>query len=71
MVFGLLVIAVGVIALLVKTDVISGSIWSYFWPTALIIIGLSFLFGRMFRFRRWRWFGCCMPWDDRDKSTKE
>ncbi len=60
MVEGLVVIDVGVIALLVRTGLITGSIWSYFWPTALIIIGLPIIFGRMFRFRRWRWFGFCM-----------
>ena len=71
MVFPLILIAIGVIALLVKLDVLSGSIWSYTWPAILIILGLSFLFGRMFRRRPWRWFGCCMPWGDRDKTGKE
>jgi hypothetical protein len=71
MVFGLLLVAAGVIALLVKAGVIAGSIWSYFWPTALIIIGLSFLCGRFFRRRYWRWFGWRTPWDDRDRDRKE
>jgi len=70
MVFGLILVAVGVIAILVKTDVLSGSIWDYVWPTALVIIGLSFFFGRFQRRRRW-WFGCCSPWDDRDRPDKE
>ncbi|OGO18344.1 MAG: hypothetical protein A2Z15_01665 [Chloroflexi bacterium RBG_16_50_11] len=71
MVFGALIIAAGVIALLVKTDVLSGSIWDYFWPVALVIIGLSIILGR-FRFhRRWMWF-CGPPWwGDRDKDRKE
>ncbi len=71
MVFGALIIAAGIIALLVKTDVLSGSIWDYFWPTALVIIGISILIGR-FRFRRrWMWF-CGPPWwDDRDKDKHE
>jgi hypothetical protein len=74
MVFGLILIAIGIIALLVKLDVLTGSIWSYVWPAILIILGLSFLFGRVFRRRHWqpwRWFGCCPPWDDRDTNKKE
>jgi hypothetical protein len=76
MVIGLIIIAVGVIALLVKLDVLNGSIWEYTWPTVLIIIGLSFILGR-FRHRRWFWGGWGPPWDDsgrhdnRDKPMKE
>jgi len=72
MVFGLILIAIGIIALLVKLDVLTGSIWSYVWPAILIILGLSFLFGRMFRRRHWQpwhWFGWG-PWDDRDNPPK-
>jgi hypothetical protein len=65
MVFGVLLIAVGVIALLVKTGVISGSIWSYTWPTVLIILGLSFIFRRVF----WRHPRHWISWhDDRDRG---
>jgi hypothetical protein len=56
MFFGLILVAIGIIALLVKLDFLTGSIWSYVWPVVLIIIGLSFLFGRAFRRRPWR------PW---------
>jgi hypothetical protein len=77
MVFGLILVAVGIIAILVKTDVITGSIWDYVWPTALVIIGLSFFFGRFRRHHRWWWFGG-PPWDwdrgrweDSDKPKKE
>ena len=69
MVFGLILVAVGIIAILVKTDVLSGSIWDYVWPAALVIIGLSFVLGR-FRRRRWWWMGWS-PWDDRDKDKNE
>lgn len=69
MVFGAIIVAVGVIALLVKLDVLSGSVWEYTWPAILIIIGLSFILGR-FRRRRWWWF-CSPPWEDRDKPRKE
>ena len=71
MFFGLILVAIGIIALLVKLDILTGSIWSYVWPAVLIILGLSFLFGRAFRSRPWRWFGCCAPWDDRDRPKKE
>ena len=70
MVFGAIIIAVGVIALLVKTDVLSGSIWDYTWPAILVIIGLSFILGRLWRHRRWGWF-CCPPWDNRDRDKNE
>ncbi len=76
MLIGLVVLAVGVIALLVKLNVLTGSIWDYTWPAILIIIGLSFILGR-FRHRRWFWGGWNPPWDDsgfhdnRDKPMKE
>lgn len=70
MFIGLVLLAVGVIALLVKTGVLSGSVWSYNWPTILIILGLTFLFGRIFRRRPWRWFGG-FPWDDKDIRRKD
>jgi hypothetical protein len=71
MFFGLVLIAVGVIALLVHTGVLSGSVWAYAWPVILILIGLSFLLGRFRRRGHWRWLGCCPPWDERDTTKKE
>ncbi|MDD5338950.1 MAG: DUF5668 domain-containing protein [Dehalococcoidales bacterium] len=65
MVIGAIILAVGVIAILVTTGTVSGSIWDYTWPTVLIIIGLSFIIGR---FRRQRWFWGYPPWDDRDRD---
>jgi len=78
MVFGLILIAVGIIAILVKAGVVTGSIWDYVWPTALVIIGLSFFLGR-FLGPRWWWFGWRRHWhhwdkpgwDERDKDKKE
>jgi hypothetical protein len=69
MVFGLILVAVGIIALLEKLNVITGNIWNYTWPAILVIIGLSIVFDR-FRRQRWMWWGW-NPWDDRDKPTKE
>lgn len=48
-VIGAILIAVGILALLIKLDILSGSLWSYTWPAILIILGLSFLLGRFFR----------------------
>jgi apolipoprotein N-acyltransferase len=71
MVFGAIIVAVGVIALLVTTGTISGSIWDYTWPAILIIIGLSFILGRLRR-RRWQgWWWGGPPWDFRDRDKKE
>jgi hypothetical protein len=78
MVFGLILIAVGIIAILVKAGVLSGSIWDYTWPTILVIIGLSFFLGR-FLGSRWWWFGWHHHrhdwerdrWDDRESPKKE
>jgi len=47
-VIGLILVAIGVIALLMRLGVISGAMWGYIWPVILIIIGLWF-------FTRWRW----------------
>ncbi|MHB8103992.1 MAG: LiaI-LiaF-like domain-containing protein, partial [Dehalococcoidales bacterium] len=55
MVFGAIIAAVGVIAILVKTNVLSGSIWDYTWPVVLVIIGLSIILRRFLRSRRWWW----------------
>ena len=64
---GLILVAIGVIALLIKLDVLSGSLWDYTWPSILIILGLSFLWGRFIRrgrvLRRWHF-----PWQDEEKQ---
>ncbi len=51
---GLVLIALGIIALLVKLGVLPGSIWGYAWPVILIILGLVLLFGRRHRRGFWR-----------------
>ena len=71
MVIGLIIIAVGVIALLVKLDVLSGSVWDYTWPVILIILGLSFFLGRFWHRRHWFWGGWYPPWENRDRDRKE
>jgi hypothetical protein len=66
MIVGSILIVIGVIALAVKMGLLSGSIWSYVWPSILIILGLSLLIRR----RRWGlWW--CGPWrwgpEEKDK----
>ena len=52
---GLILVAAGVFALLINLGILSGSLWGYVWPVALIILGLSFLWGRRSRrMRVWR-----------------
>jgi hypothetical protein len=68
MVFGAIILAVGVIAILVQTGVVAGSIWDYTWPIILVIIGLSFIIGRFRRSRHWMWWGGPPWWGDRDKD---
>ncbi len=63
MFFGLILIAVGIFALLVQFGVISGSLWSYVWPSILIALGLSFFFGR---WRHWGWHH--RSWRDNDQG---
>ncbi|MBI4187060.1 MAG: hypothetical protein HY530_06110 [Chloroflexi bacterium] len=58
MFIGLILVAVGIFALLIKLGVLSGSLWDYTWPAILIILGLVLLFGRYSR-RAWGW---CRPW---------
>ena len=48
-VIGLILVAIGVIALLMRSGLISGAMWGYVWPVILIILGVSF-------FIRWRWW---------------
>ena len=66
MFFGLVLIAVGIIALLIVTGVLTGSAWSYIWPVILILLGLSLLLGRLRHRRYWRHMWG--PPDDEDKK---
>ncbi len=51
MMFALVIIVFGCVALAVKLGLISGSIWGFTWPIVLIVIGLSLIQ------RRRRWVG--------------
>ncbi len=41
MFIGLLLVALGVLMLLDHMGVIRGDVWDYFWPLALVALGLS------------------------------
>ena len=66
MFIGLVLVAVGIIALLVKLGVLTGSIWSYAWPIILIVLGLGFLFGWRRRHTFWRHW--CWPPENEEKK---
>ena len=65
MFIGLVLLAVGAIALLIQLGVLTGSTWSYFWPVLLIILGLVFLFRRSWR------GGCCGSWRSGREEDKK
>ncbi len=70
MLVGVILIAVGAIAIAQRLGIISGSVWSYTWPLILIILGLSVLWGRHAGRRRhgaWGWCGPCFPHKEEDK----
>jgi len=66
-VVGAILIAVGILALLINLDVLSGSLWSYTWPAILIILGLSFIVGRFCR-RGQGWRGWYFPGGRQEKQ---
>ncbi len=41
---GLLLLLLGVLLLLKQMGIIQEGIWDYFWPTAIIAVGLSMIF---------------------------
>ena len=65
MFIGLILIAVGVFALLVNLGVLSGSLWSYVWPSIIIALGLSFFWRKRFG-RDWRHW-CCHSEEKEEK----
>ncbi len=68
MFIGLVLLAIGVIALLIKLGVVlTGSVWGYTWPVILIILGLSFLWGRRSRRLRSWWYRQGFPGQDEEK----
>lgn len=46
MIFGLIIIVIGVLLLLQHFGLITGDVWSVFWPVVLILAGLVLVLGR-------------------------
>ena len=44
MFWGLLLVLLGVLMLMEQFGVIRGDMWDYFWPLALIALGISMVF---------------------------
>ncbi len=63
MIFGAAVLALGILWLLSNLGIIPGSVWTYFWPILLIIIGLAIIMGR--RRMRHRWWNRFPPDDSK------
>jgi len=43
MIFGLIILAIGVLILLQYFGVITGDVWTIFWGVVLVLVGLSFV----------------------------
>ena len=67
MFFGLALIIIGIIFLLEKFGIISGSIWGYVWPSLIILLGLFMVLGKRRWKSGWHWNRGCMP-DHKDKE---
>jgi membrane-bound ClpP family serine protease len=44
--FGFVLMILGVFMLLERLDILQGSAWSYFWPIAIMALGLSIVFNQ-------------------------
>ncbi|MBC7194284.1 MAG: hypothetical protein H5U37_01305 [Caldisericia bacterium] len=71
--FGLILIALGVLFLLKNLGVISGEVWGIFWPILIIIIGLEIFISSITK-RRWfrNFFSCERDfWDENLNEKRE
>jgi len=59
MFFGLVIFALGVIYLLRNLGIITAEFWGIFWPSLLIVFGLTFIYKRHQR-KNW-WDHLCGP----------
>ncbi len=67
MFFGLALVIVGIIFLLEKLGIISGSIWGYVWPSLVILLGLFMVLGKRRWKKGWHWNCGCTP-DHKEKE---
>lgn len=68
MAFAMIVLIIGFLMLFERMGVISNEWWGYFWPLAIIAIGLSMMFNKMTRDHYWD--ECCMRGHHAKKHTK-
>lgn len=65
MIFGIILVLIGVIFLLQNLEVISGGAWKIIWPIVVILIGVGFIVNRWKRGRERE------SWIDRKKIFQE
>ncbi len=64
MVFGTILLVIGVVFLLQNLGVVSGEIWDIVWPILIIALGLSFFFKKSHH-------GGCCNWFKSSKEEKK
>ena len=57
MIFGSIVIVIGVVFLLQNLGLITGDFWSIFGPCLLIVVGLGIIFKKKQHEKKWEKFG--------------
>ncbi|MCX8095167.1 MAG: DUF5668 domain-containing protein [Caldisericia bacterium] len=75
--FGLILVALGVLFLLKNLGIISGDVWEIFWPILLIILGLWIIIGSFTKRKFFRNFFSCrrdfhedFPFEKKDKEEE-
>lgn len=63
MIFGIVVLAVGVLYLMQTMGLIAGSFWGFVWPIVIIAIGLAMIFGKS-------WGNCSCHHHEHEKEEK-
>ena len=51
MIFGVILVAIGIIFLLQNLNIITGDAWKIIWPIVVILIGIGFILSRQRRLR--------------------
>ncbi len=70
MLWGLILVIIGVLALLFKGGILTASALSYIWPAILIALGLLLLWGRTLGRKYWSQAGCCCAPEERAKTDR-
>lgn len=71
--FGLILVALGVLFLLKNLGIISGDVWGIFWPILIIILGLEIFIGSLRKKSFFRNFFSCGKnfWEEFPFEKKE